>query len=51
MAEKAAVQAGTGTKEEAYVKEEPSPDAKPQVNSTSEPTSAVRDTLNNKHCC
>lgn len=40
MAEKAAVQAGTGTKEEAYVKEEPSPDAKPQVNSTSEPTSA-----------
>ena len=45
MAEKAAVQAGTGTKEEASVKEEPSSDTKPQINNSSEQSSAVRPNL------
>lgn len=49
MAEKAAVQAGTGTKEEIVAKEEPLSDAKPQVNNSSEESSAVRDKLTPEH--
>jgi hypothetical protein len=42
MAEKAAVQAGTGTKEEVSAKEEPSTDANPEANKSSEQSSAVQ---------